>query len=40
MKLWFVKREYTKKLTVSEIRKVKFNIKEANNKKKMKYLLQ
>ena len=32
---WFVKREYPEKLIDSEIRKVKFNIKEANSKNKI-----
>ena len=34
MRSWLVKREYPEKLIDSEIRKVKFNIKETNNKNK------
>ena len=34
MRSWFVKREYPEKLIDSEIRKVKFNIKETNSKNK------
>ena len=34
MRSWFVKREYPEKLIDSEIRKVKFNIKESNSKNK------
>ena len=36
MRSWFVKREYSEKLLDSEIRKVKFNIRETNRKKKRK----
>ena len=34
MRSWFVKREYPEKLIDSEIRNIKFNIKETNNKNK------
>ena len=34
MRSWFVKREYPEKMIDSEIRKVKFNIKETNSKNK------
>ena len=34
MRSWLVKREYPEKLIDSEIRKVKFNIKETNKKNK------
>ena len=37
MRSWFVKREYLEKLIDSEIRKVKFNIKETNSKNKSQY---
>ena len=36
MRSWFVKREYPEKLIDSEIRKVKFNIRETNRKNKSK----
>ena len=36
MRLWFVKREYPKKLIDLEIRKVKFNIRETNRKNENK----
>ena len=34
MRSWFAKREYPEKLIGSEIKKVKFNIKETNSKNK------
>ena len=34
MRIWFVKREYPEKLIYSEIRKIKFNIKETNKMSK------
>ena len=36
MRSWFVKRKYPEKLIDSDIRKVKFNIREANRKNKSK----
>ena len=36
MRSWFVKREYSKRIIDSEIRKVKFNIRETNRKNKSK----
>ena len=36
MRSWFVKREYSEKLIDSEIRKVKFHIRETNRKNKSK----
>ena len=36
MRSWFLRREYPEKLIDSEIRKVKFNIRETNRKNKIK----